>query len=276
MRAGNKSREWKPMIVTDIDEDSNSSLVRAANVLICLGEGINNVTDIADRCKLSKATVHRLLNTLKEPRFTVYDSVNHRYYLGPLITQLASNIRSNHQPLIICAVPEMKRLSTLYQETITLTLMIGLQFIRLHDIRSTYSLRVEEPGDEEELKPLLPFGALQKVMLSQLDERELQTALKSFQVWSKKSQSNFDMQGLLSQLKQIRQKGCAVSMGERVADGVGISAPVKNYICPAAISILGPKSRMRTSVARITEDLKISSERLSNDILTIFNYRKQT
>ena len=43
-----------------------SSLERATDILVCLGNGINSATEIAAYCDYSISTVHRLLQNLAE------------------------------------------------------------------------------------------------------------------------------------------------------------------------------------------------------------------
>jgi DNA-binding IclR family transcriptional regulator len=243
-----------------------SSISRAADVLVCLSQGINTVTDISRHCNLSKSTVHRLLNTLIEPRFTIYDSVNHRYFLGPLITQLASHTEAAHHPLLICAAGEMEHLSDVTGETILLTLMMGLEFVRLYSVRSKHSLKVEEPEDDRDLKPFLPAGAMQKVLLSQLNEKDLKIALKSFANWNARNNGEIDIEKLVLQLGRIKQEGYYYSCGERIPGSISISAPVSHYLCPVTLSIMGPETRIRPNLAGLADSLKASAGRISADL----------
>jgi IclR family transcriptional regulator, KDG regulon repressor len=256
---------------TELDGSLVSSVVRAANVLVSLSNGVNNVTDLAKYCNLSKSTVHRLLKTLEEPRFVVYDSLNHRYYLGPLVTLLASNSKATHQYLIMSALDEMKRLADLAEETVTLTLLVGIHFIHLHEITCKQGLKVNERvGDQEEgIAPLLPLGAIQKVLLSQLSDEELEPALKSI------ASGNVDGKvishdPLMIEINQIRQQGYAVTHGERISGAISISTPVKNYFCPVALSILGPENRLTLKVNPIVEETRASAARLSENIIRLF------
>ena len=94
-----------------------NSIHRAASILDCLINNKNTVTDIANYCKLSKSTVHRLLKALEESDFVLQDPVKRRYYLGYLFTRLASNLQITHDRLITCAIEEMKYLSDIAEET---------------------------------------------------------------------------------------------------------------------------------------------------------------
>ena len=58
------------------------SVSRALEILLCLGKDIHSLAGIADYCKLSKSTVHRLLKTLEESYFVLQDPINQQYYFG--------------------------------------------------------------------------------------------------------------------------------------------------------------------------------------------------
>lgn len=257
----------KSELTCEIGGIPDSFVDRIATVLICLSEGTNNVTDLAKRCNLSTSTVHRLLNLLKGPHFTVYDSFNHRYYLGPLITQLASNPSSNHQYLISSAIGEIQRLSDLSEETVALDLMLGIQMINLYEIRSSHNLKVEqsEKGYTWRL-PILPYGAVAKVLLSQLNDKELSFALKSISALSANMRSEIDVDSLTAQIRLIRQQGYAVTRGEMTPGALAISIPIKNYLSPVALNLLGPESRLKLKVPQLTEELLTSAKRISANI----------
>jgi DNA-binding IclR family transcriptional regulator len=121
---------------------SVNTIFRSANILICLSNGVNTITDIASQCQLSKSSVHHLLKCLEEPQLVICDSINHRYHLGPLVTQLASNPQTSNEMLITTALPEMEHLSELSEETISLVIMMGIRIIMLSEIPNTNALNV--------------------------------------------------------------------------------------------------------------------------------------
>jgi DNA-binding IclR family transcriptional regulator len=246
----------------------SSFVTRMAKVLVCLSDGINTVTDISNACGLSTSTTHRLLNTLKEPLLTIYEPETHRYYLGPLITRLASKPRSTHQYLIICALNEMKRLAQITEETISLDLIVGIQFIHAYDIPSIHSLKVLEQTTE--IQPVIPLGAAQKVLLSQIDEKSLKLALKSAKKWTTGTQVVTDLETIDLQLNQIRRQGYSITRSEAIPGALGISTPVKNYFCPVSLTILGPENRLEHRVPELTGELLASTNTLSNDIAEFF------
>jgi DNA-binding IclR family transcriptional regulator len=57
-------------------ETAVQSVRRAAEILNCISNGMSSVTDIAERCNLSKSTVHRLLKALGESELVMQDPIN--------------------------------------------------------------------------------------------------------------------------------------------------------------------------------------------------------
>ena len=217
----------------------STSLHRATNILSCLSNDINTATDIASYCKYSTSTVHRLLQTLKELNWAIQDDNNHKYYLGPLVYQLSSNQIAAHKYLIMRALHEMIHLSNITEES-------------------------------KRLGPLF-IGATAKVLLSQLSNEELRTTMKHIKFDRVTENTVTDKEVLMAQLKEIRQQGYCVTYSERIPGAICISAPVKNYICPATLSIIGPENRLRPRVNRVIEELKASASRIPNDIAGAFN-----
>ena len=253
----------------DLDESSSSFIFRLTRVLTCLSDGINTVTDIARCCNLSTSTTHRLLNILKGPLLTVYDPGTHHYYLGPLITKLASRPNATHQYLVMCALSEMKRLAAITGETISLDLIMGIQFIHAYDIPSKHSLRVLDQTTE--IQPVIPLGPAQKVLLSQLNEKELKLALKIAQKWDQEEQPAADMETIKEQIAEIRRQGYAISHGEAISGSLGIAAPIKHGFYPVSLAILGPENRLKDRIPELTKELLTSTGRISRDLQEFFS-----
>jgi DNA-binding IclR family transcriptional regulator len=239
------------------------SVSRAVNVLVCLSNGMNTVTDIASCCKLSKPTVYRLLQTLEDSLMATQDPNTHRYYLGPLINRIASDPQTNHHYLINCALEELTHLWNFSGETVELNIMVGLQYIRLYEIQSKFELKVVAGPD-----PVGPVyvGATAKVLLSQLNDNELQTALKNIKISRITEHSVISKRELMAQAKEIRQKGYAVSYGERIPDALCISAPISNYFWPVALSLVGPVNRLQPRVNETIKEVTASAIHIANTI----------
>jgi DNA-binding IclR family transcriptional regulator len=228
-----------------------------------LSNDINNLTDIARQCRLNKPTVYRLLKTLEELLMVTQDSATRRYYLGPLVNQIASNPLANHHYLINCALEELRRLWDLTGETVELNIMVGLQYVRLYEIPSRFELKVVAGPD-----PVGPVyvGATAKVLLAQLDDDELKVALKNIKIIRVTEHSVIDNKELMAQAREIRRQGFAISHGERIPGALCISTPVKNYFWPVALSIVGPEIRFKPGVDQALEEMLSSANRISSTI----------
>jgi DNA-binding IclR family transcriptional regulator len=250
-------------IITGNNHTLIRSVHRAVNILTCLGDGTNTLTDIAIATKLAKPTVYRLLKTLEELHMVTYDPVSRWYYLGPLVTKLASNPKTNHYDLITCALEEIKTLWELTGENVELNIMVGSQYDRLYEIMGKHKLKVYEGAD-----PVGPVfvGSAAKVLLSQLDDKELRLVLKNINIKQVTEYSVTDKKLLLVQIREARQQGYAVSYGERIAGALCISAPVKSYFWPVALSLVGPESRLTLGVTDLIKKVISSARRITKNI----------
>ncbi len=195
------------------------------------------------------------------------DPVTHRYYLGPLINRIASDPQTNHHYLINCALEELTHLWDFSGETVELNIMIGLQYIRLYEIQSKFELKVVAGPD-----PVGPVyvGAAAKVLLSQLDDNELETTLKTINISRVTEHSVINKKELMAQAKEIRQKGYAVSCGERIPDALCISAPIKDYFWPVALSLVGPVNRLKPRIDETINEVTASARHINNTMTEFF------
>ncbi len=247
------------------DSYTNTSLLRATNILYCLSNGINTNNEIAKYCKYSTSTVHRLLNVMKNLYWIVQDRINHKYYLGPVVNNLLSNQADAHRYLLINALQEMVRLSQFSRETINLSVLVQLRSVLLHFIPSEQELKIVEVDSGQGMQ--FGVGANAKVLLSQLSENEIREVLNKVDLFEFTGKSTVDRKSLLAQLIDIKRKGYGISYGERIVGAMCISAAVKNYSHPVALSVLGPESRLKPRAGEITEELLASASRISKSII---------
>ncbi len=262
------------LIKPNSEGESDSFLRRAASILLCLSEGVDTVTEISKYCNLSPSTTHRILNSLAEPHFTIYDPSSRRYYLGPLVSRLSANPSSTHTYLIFCALGQMSHLLDVAGETVTLDIAIGIKYIHLHALHSKHSLKVQgNTYPTDELMMLQPTGASQKMLLSQLNDKDLEIALKinANRIKAEDPEAEPDIHKWKNQIKTIRDQGYSLTRGESIPGGLGISVPVYNYIHPVALTLIGPEYRMKPNVTAYREELLSSAKRLSDELLEIFS-----
>lgn len=246
------------------------SIFRTASVLICLSKGITSVTDIASNCNIHKSAAHRLLQALGEAGLTMQDPISRRYHIGPLLTEVMSDPNVTHELLVSCTIREMKHLADFTGESIGLHILIGLQCILLHEIQSAHDFSISA---KKKVIEHLHAGANTKVLLSQLNNNDMKIALANMVLEPLTEHTIIDKEQLMAQLKQIRRQGHNISYGERIVGGINLSVPIRNYILPASISILGPESCIKPRTAEFLDELIAAGARVSQNLTRVFKTR---
>ena len=265
-----------PSRISDVQNDvlntskktsTPKSILRTANILTCLSRGITSITEIASICQTNKSTVHRLLQALGETGLTIQDPINHKYYIGPLITEIASNPYVTHEHLLSCAINEMRSLASFTGESIGLSVLIGLKSYLIHEIESIHDFAITA---KHKINNVVYAGAHSKAMLSQLSNRELDIVMANLVLEPLTKNTVGDKGQLLEQLKQIRRQGYISTCGEINAGAMCISVPITNYILPTALSILGPESRMKQRENEYISEIVASRDHVHHNVAQIF------
>ena len=242
-----------------------NSIVRASDILKSLGQGAEMLTEISNIVNLNKATVYRLLKTLRVSGFVAQDPVTQRYYLGHMIAQLASSPTILHERLAVCAFDEMKHLWDLSGETVALHIKVGAQRMILEELPSKQHIRLTL--GKGFIVPLYTGGAAGKVLLSQLPESERQMILNCTKLVSMITNKVIDKEALLNEVKKVEKEGYAISFGETIQGSAGIAVPVKNYVCPVALGIFGPEVRFRRNLMNFLKELKDNADRITRKFI---------
>lgn len=269
----------KDNIKNEVKKNSSpvQSISRAADILNCISEGANSITEIANYCKLSKSTAHRLLHALIESNLVTQDPVKRQYYLGYLVTHLLAKPEITNEFLVACARDEVQRLAEFTGETISFGIMVALRYINLISIPSKYDLRVvEEPPrgpSPDNHRSDIYVGAAGRVLLSQLNSKELKTATRCINLLPITQYSMIDKEQLGEQIDVIHRQGYATSTGERSAGAMCLAAPVKNYELPATLYMLGPETRLKPRLPEYMDNLLNSANRISLNISQVFQLK---
>jgi IclR family transcriptional regulator, KDG regulon repressor len=248
------------------------SVSHIAKIFSRLSEGRNSVTEIAKQCELSNATVCRLLKALEQSNFVVRDPIHRKYYLGPFLNHIVANPQTTHLNLIALSLVEMNRLSEICGETVVLSILIGLQNIRLHTIPGRHNVRIYDDEVVNITNPRFQ-GAGTKTLLSQLSRRDLILALNNIESKNVTGNTSIDKNEFIRQLSQIKKQGYAISRGERIVGALMISAPVKGYHFPAVLSVVGVESRLEPRVPELLPEIIAGANHISQDLPKPFQVR---
>lgn len=244
-----------------------SSVERAADVLILFSHVDQpdlGVTEIASSLKLSKAVVHRILTTLASKGLVEADEATRRYRLGPVALSLGITYidRIDLRSLVL---PVLRQLAEHTFETATLSLRYGWERMYVDQITPPREVRMTVP-----LGKTFPLhaGSSSKAFLAFLPDEEIERYLAQPALISLTEQTLTDADALRQQLDEIRQRGYAVSYGERQAGAGSVAAPVFDHRHqPAAVlSVCGPLERFRDEVPAASRALLDATHELSRQL----------
>jgi len=243
-----------------------NSVSRAAAILMTLGEGKNRLSEISKSLDMNSATTHRLLKTLEKTGFVIQDPFSHKYLLGGLILKLSSNPVIAHQSLVVSAHEEMEKLRNLTGETITLHMRIGAQRICLEEIESYHQIKYTI--GKGAIFPIY-VGSPGKILLAELDLRELKIILDSINLVRIGPNTITDKNKLLEQIEKVKIQGYSITAGELMDGGISLSVAIKNYLCSISLSILGPAFRLEPKILNFLKPIKLSAGKVSRRILSL-------
>jgi len=239
-----------------------TAINRGADILKIISEGYNRLEDIYPIVCLNRSTTHRLLKSLVSSGFAFQSPLNRNYYLGPLFLKLSSNPNVSHQMLVISSMDELRKLRDFTDETALLMIPNGDQRLVLKEVRSshriTYSL-----GDGSTVP--LYVGSSGRTLLSQYADKDLNKMLDKINLIPVSPNTITDRALLKKAIDEIRKQGFATSSGELLPDSAGISVPVKGYVYPVVLCVIGPKDRFKP--IHILKELSEAANRISDGLL---------
>ncbi|HEX6499985.1 MAG TPA: IclR family transcriptional regulator [Micromonosporaceae bacterium] len=236
---------------------------RVADVLLMFAKGPSalGVSEIARELGLSKAVVHRILQSLASRSLVRADAGTREYRLGP--GAIALGVRALRDfDLRRAARPTLRRLRDATRETTTLS-------ARVQDTR-IYLDQYESPQEIKMTVPLgrpypLYAGASSRVILAFLPEETIERIIADG-LEPLTAETIRDPVELRRVLAATRTSGWSASCGERQQGAGSVAAPVFGIDgdVVGAISVCGPVNRFDASaVERYVPLLHAASEEVS-------------
>ncbi len=219
------------------------------------------VTEISNDLNISKAVVHRILNTLRSQNYITIDPVTRRYSLGPAALELGLAFL-RHVDVRDIAKPMLQELSDKTQETATLSIRSG-----------THRLYIDQVTPSREVKMTvvlgrsfpLHAGGSSKVILAHMEADEIQSYVSEVGLESLTESTITDSDRLMKDLARIRRLGYASSVNERQAGAASVAAAVFDHSGwpVAAISLCGPAERFQNEADEAATLIVAAGKRLS-------------
>ena len=217
--------------------DRVQSIERGIDVLMALAAGPKTLTEVTRETGLSKGTVFRLLASLNYENLVVKDSGN-VYMLGPGCLRLMQGVMEGLGAINAVARPALVDVWEETAETVTIHVRVGLERICIGELPSPEPIRYMSTVGAS---APLPVGSAGRVLLAFMPQPELDALLPSLLPAGLFE----DEASLRSELDLIRERGYALSSGERVKGAAAVSVPVhgrQGFL--AALSVLGPDFRL--------------------------------
>ncbi|MFI6520697.1 IclR family transcriptional regulator [Spirillospora sp. NPDC050679] len=245
-----------PYAVTSVD-----NALRIATMLQL--EGPMTVTEVAARLGVAASTAHRLLATLVYRDFAV-QAVDRSYRVGPVL-ELAAHSQSAAAHLRAVALPHLRRLADLLDETVNLAVRTGTTVRFIASAETSQVLRV---GSREGM--VFPAhrtsGGL--LLLSLLPPEELDALYSGDEDDGPADRP--DPAELRAELERVRRNGFAMNNGRSERGLVAVGVPVRSPdgSRTAGLSVSMPSVRydaerlpklvaiLRTAAAALEHDLR--------------------
>jgi DNA-binding IclR family transcriptional regulator len=200
---------------------------------------VHTIDEISALTKIPRSSVHRILQNLTQEGVIV-QVPQKGYVLTPKLVSIGIN-GIGQKNIVEVAIPIMKELSQKTHETVSLQVISGSERVCLCRFEGDYPItRHIKPGDTG----VLFRGAAGKIIAAGLRTEELETIIDKYIVdgiilGDRKP-------ALLTEIRQIREAGFAISTGERVPGSGSIGVPIKDMLhnTQASLSISTVLDRM--------------------------------
>ncbi len=215
---------------------------RVADVLTLFAHGSASVgvSEIARELELSKAVVHRILQSLASRSFVTVNPDTREYRLGPAAVALGARALRDVD-LRRVARPVLRRLRDDTDETTTLSELVDDTRVYLDQIESRQEVKMTvELGRPHPLHA----GASSRVILAFLPAERVKRIIDAG-LPALTSDTIASAHALRRELAEVRRTGYAASHNERQLGAASVAAPVFNVEgeVVGSLSVCGPVSR---------------------------------
>jgi IclR family acetate operon transcriptional repressor len=254
-------------ISTTVKGQTITAVERTAQVLKAFSNAkvpTLGVTEISQQLDISKAVVHRILNSLRAQGFIDIDSTTRRYMLGPASLAVGLAFLRNVDVRDL-ARPVLRELSEQTAETATLSIRSGWQRVYIDQVT---------PGREVKMTVDLgrPFplhaGSSSKALLAHLPSEEIDTYVSVVGLQALTDLTITDSDQLKEELARIREIGFAMSSGERQSGAASVAAAILDHDGHpiAAMSLCGPAERFQAEADEAAGAVVAASRTISQQM----------
>ena len=182
------------------------------------------IRDVSQALGLAPSTCHRLLDLLQREGMVEHDKSLRRYRIGAEFFRLAAQVNARFDIRTI-ALPFLHKVVDVCNETCLLTLYDEnlRKLFLMEKVDSSHALRYQLPMNT----PItLMWGSSGRSVLAYLPTEVIDDIYEQEQTSPGSGEPKPSRQQLNDELAEIRAHGIATSAGQRIAEAVGIFAPV--------------------------------------------------
>jgi DNA-binding IclR family transcriptional regulator len=215
------------------------SIDRAFAVLRSLASGPAGVSEIAERVKLPKSTVSRLLSTLEELGAVEQVTAGGDYRIGWTMIELSAAARPGRS-LISLARPHLAELSRLTGEAAGISIPDGTEMLYLDQLTPNSELQVRDWTGHRIPMHAVPSGQIVLAFDEAIAERVMASPLQSFTTHTITSAA-----ALRKRLASVRNTGYAWALREFALEMNSVAAGIRatDGRVLAVVHVYGPASR---------------------------------
>ncbi|UQZ88675.1 IclR family transcriptional regulator [Deltaproteobacteria bacterium Smac51] len=201
----------------------NKSVVKALEIIELLdAQGAMGITEIANRLTMDKSSVFRALNTLKSKHYVRQDHDTLKYSNSYKLFEMGHNVvRETGLPKM--AYRFMRQLSRDVDGAVSLGVRDGVKAVYIDKIESDATVRVSMKIGQS--LPLYCTG-MGKALLAWMPDKKVCDILRGVQFVKSGPNTLDNLEGLLANLAEIRERGYSIDNEEHIPGLFCIAAPV--------------------------------------------------
>jgi IclR family transcriptional regulator, acetate operon repressor len=183
------------------------------------------IREMGTALAMPPSSVHRALRALQREGFVAADTATKRYRLGKPFLSMAQQVNDRH-PVWKLALSEIRALVDELNETSLLGLYEPerLEMMFAYTVESTHPVRYVAPLDGQWMA--IHAGASGLGILAFLTDEEIERVIRVRGLSALTADTITDPDKLRHEIAIIRERGYALSIGQRIRDAVGIAVPI--------------------------------------------------
>ncbi len=208
--------------------------------------------ELAEAMKAPKSSCHELVQTLIHLGYILAIDGGRSYYPSKRLLDMAQRI-GEFNPVKEKIQNELRRLRDATGETIFIGRLQGAQVVYLEVFDGTHTVRYNaHPGDLKSIHA----SALGKALLANLDESVRDQLIAELKLTRFNEHTITRKKDLKENLAQGERDGVHMTLGEHLAEVMGLAVPITVQGHRMAIGMAGPIPRMQKNLSSCTRLLK--------------------